>query len=116
MEWNNRNFTRDSIVKYRDKVAFELSDGRVLNYTVRDSYLTRNGIEIEIFNEIGVDPYDFCENITGYVDKATNPILWPEIKEYDYEGLSKIIYAIYQKINELNTPAKIMKLSEIDIF
>ena len=114
MEWNNRNFTVDSVVKKDDSVFFELPDGRNIYYHVRSHYLSRPGDELEVFKVLGVDAVKFCSDVVGYPCKDAGPCLWPEIRQENYNELSAIIRAIFEELNKLSIPPKIIELSTID--
>ena len=115
MEWNNRNFTVDSVVKLDDYVYFELPDFRIVRYHVCSRYLSRPGDELEVFKILGIDAVEFCSNVVGYPCRDAGPGFWPEIKHEDYNELSAIIYAIFQELNKLAVPPKFIKLSTIDV-
>lgn len=111
MIWDNTNFTEDSIVHFGDLVVFNLPH-KDLFYYVRSNYLFKEN-EIEIFKYLNVNPWKFCRNCIDY-----NPItqidadgIWPEVKDEDYESLSKIIREIYKLIS----PTSIHKIELTNI-
>lgn len=99
-----------------DRVDFSI-DGEVLHYEVNNNHL--NGSRISnnaIFDKLGISPFDkridYASSIYGY---RSGGGAWPESKEGDYVGLTRLVKALYELIeNKKKSPFKPLENTKID--
>lgn len=91
-----------------DTVAFDIK-GTTYGYTVQSSYLSRSN-ETVVFDklvEIGMISKDhtfndFCAFYYGYEPKTDSTEIWPEATSGDYEALTRVVYGLFELIEEFN--------------
>lgn len=66
---------------------------------ISDGHPSDRHFNDEIFEILGLDPYDFCTKHYGY--GARNGI-WPSYKEYDLEAATNVVKALYTLIDTMN--------------
>ena len=98
-----------------DRVDFSI-DGEVLHYEVNNNYL--NGSRISnnaIFDKLGISPFDkridYASSIYGY---RSGGGAWPESKEGDYVGLTRLVKALYELIRKKEQWAEPLGTTKID--
>ena len=97
---------RGNILQRGDIVIFPtLADPLV--YEVWDSYLNtdddgRNNDSI--FDYFQLDCYDFCEIFYGYYPSRGT---WPEVKNEDYEALTRVVLALLEVFNAKSKPINV---------
>lgn len=99
-----------------DRVDFSI-DGEVLHYEVKNNHLSGFGISNnEIFEKLGISSFDkrmdYASSIYGYSSVAGS---WPESKEGDYVGLTRLVKALYELIEKKKkSPFKPLENTKID--
>lgn len=98
-----------------DRVDFSI-DGEVLHYEVNNNHLSGFGISNNaIFDKLGISPFDkridYASSIYGY---RSGGGAWPESKEGDYVGLTRLVKVLYELIRKKEQWVEPLGITKID--
>lgn len=108
MEITNGNWKQILIeqrrkLQWKDTVIFNIPKGNLV-YTVHDYFLCCNGREnAAIFNDLGLDKRSLSLEHYGYDLECGD---WPCSNNGDYEALTRLVIALYEKIEKQCSPKK----------
>ena len=96
---NNYKRLKRHPLKFDDTICWNI-DNQLFRGRVDSGYIEIRGFgNDKIFRELNIAKYSFCSKLYGYETRDGD---WPWADPDDYEGLSKVVIALFDIINENN--------------